>query len=299
MALIRSKQGKDMLKISCLATFCLVTATTVTAQGQDSKELLARGKYLANGPVACANCHTPRDDHGQPLYDKGLSGGMRIDDPMFTAYAPNITPDDKTGIGLWTDAQLAKAIREGVRPDGSIIGPPMPIAFYRNLSDADLAAIVAYVKVQPAIEHVVEKSVYKMPLPPSYGPPVQAVKTPSPTDTLVYGQYLAEISHCMDCHTPRNNKGQLEHAYEGAGGQVFIGPWGESVARNITQDKSGLKNWTNAQIETAIRDGVARDGTHYHPPMAFDWYANINDTDMAALLAYLHSLPPQPFGGKK
>src|SRR5690606_8672120 len=124
----------------------------------------------------------------------GLSGGLRIDDPMFIAYAPNITPDSKTGIGLWTDAQLAKAIREGVRPDGSIIGPPMPIPFYRKLSDADLAAIVAYVKAQPAIEHVVQKSVYKMPLPSSYGPPVHGIKTPPSTETLIYGQYLANIS---------------------------------------------------------------------------------------------------------
>lgn len=288
-----------MLKISCLTMTFLVLATSGSVQGQTTEERLVRGNYLANGPVACANCHMPRDNHGQPLYDQGLSGGMRIDDPMFTAFAPNITPDKKTGIGLWTDAQLAKAIREGVRPDGSIIGPPMPIPFHRNLSDDDLAALVAYLKAQPAVEHLVEKSVYQMPLPSSYGPPVQGVKTPSATDVLVYGRYIADISHCMDCHTPRNNKGQLEHVYEGAGGQVFKGPWGESVARNLTQDATGLKQWTPAQIETAIRQGLDRDGAHYHPPMAFTWYANINDTDMAALLAYLQSLPSQPFGGKK
>ncbi|NYT61013.1 c-type cytochrome [Alcaligenaceae bacterium] len=288
-----------MLKTSRLGLFCLAVAASAMAQGQGGEALLARGNYLVNGPVACANCHTPRGDQGQPLYKKGLSGGMRIDDPLFTAYAPNITPDTKTGIGLWTNTQLAKAIREGVRPDGSIIGPPMPITFYRNISDADLAAIIAYIKAQPAIEHVVKKSVYKMPLPPNYGPPVHGIQTPPPSDTLIYGQYLANISHCMDCHTPRNSQGVLEHAYEGAGGQIFIGPWGESVARNLTQDKSGLKNWTGAQIVNAIRHGVDRDGAHYKPPMAFDWYKNINDTDMAALLAYLQSLPPQPFGGKK
>ena len=77
---------------------------------------------------------------------------MVFDEPPFKAYAPNITPDRDTGIGKWTDAQLVKAIREGVRPDKSLIGPPMPIEFYRHLSDADLAAIIAYLRAQPAVK---------------------------------------------------------------------------------------------------------------------------------------------------
>lgn len=288
-----------MLKTSQLTVAWLIAATNGIALGQGSEEVLARGKYLMDGPVACANCHMPRSDKGVPLYGKGLSGGMRIDDPMFTAYAPNITPDTETGIGLWTDAQLAKAIREGIRPDGSVIGPPMPIPFYRHLSDADLTAIIAYLRAQPAIKNKVEQSTYKMPLPPNYGPPVRDTATPSPTNTLVYGQYLANIAHCMDCHNPRKSNGMLDEVHKGAGGQIFRGPWGESLARNLTQDKSGLKDWSDTQIAHAIRDGVDRNGAHYKPPMAFDWYKNINDTDMAALIAYLHSLPPQPFGGKE
>ena len=66
--------------------------------------------------------------------------------PMFIANAPNITQDKVTGIGSWTDAQIIAAIREGRRPDGSIIGPPMPIGLYRGLSDTDVNAIVAYLR---------------------------------------------------------------------------------------------------------------------------------------------------------
>jgi mono/diheme cytochrome c family protein len=288
-----------MLKTSHLTVACLIAALSGIALGQGSEALLARGQYLMNGPVACANCHMPRDNKGLPAYKKGLSGGMRFDDPMFTAYAPNITPDTETGIGLWTDAQLAKAIREGIRPDGSVIGPPMPISFYKHLSDADLSAIIAYLKAQPAIKNKVEKSSYRMPLPPNYGPPVHDVATPSSADTLLYGQYLANIAHCMDCHDPRKSNGMLDVAHQGAGGQVFPGPWGKSLARNITPDKSGLKDWSDTQIARAIRNGVDRNGEHYKPPMAFDWYKNINDTDMAALIAHLRSLPPQPLGGKE
>ena len=127
-----------MRKLPQLISCVLLAAGTTAACAQDDAALLARGKYLMEGVVACANCHIARSDKSEPLYDKGLSGGMLFDDPAFKAYAPNITPDPETGIGKWTDAQLAKAIREGIRPDGSLIGPPMPIPFYRNLSDADL-----------------------------------------------------------------------------------------------------------------------------------------------------------------
>ncbi|MBK7991022.1 MAG: c-type cytochrome [Comamonadaceae bacterium] len=79
---------------------------------------------------------------------------------------------------------------------------------------------------------------------------------------------------------------------------AFKGPWGESVSRNLTPHESGLKNWTDAQIAKAIREGVDRDGKPYKPPMAFAFYKNINDADMAALIAYLRSLKPQAWAAK-
>jgi mono/diheme cytochrome c family protein len=96
------------------------------AQDAATSRLIARGAVLMNGIVACGNCHAARGPQGEPLAGRGLSGGMVFDEPPFRAVASNITPDAATGIGKWTDAQLAKAIREGIRPDGSVIGPPMP-----------------------------------------------------------------------------------------------------------------------------------------------------------------------------
>ena len=189
---------------------------------------------------------------------------MVFDIPGMKALASNITHDPETGIGKWTDAQLAKAIREGVRPDGTLIGPPMPVEFYRDMSDADLAAIVAYLRAQPAVKNAVAKSEYKIPLPPTYGPAVKDVKTPSQKSTVQYGKHLAQIGHCLECHTPRDQKDQLVKAQWGAGGQVFPGPWGESVTRNLTPHETGLKNWTDAEIAKVIREGVGRDG----PPPA-------------------------------
>ncbi|QET04847.1 cytochrome c [Cupriavidus pauculus] len=264
----------------------------------DDGTRLARGKYLMESVVACANCHATRDPRDEGKFSRSLAGGRVIDEPPFRAVAPNITPDLETGIGKWTDEQIGKAIREGVRPDGTIIGPPMPIGFYRNLSDDDLAAIVAYLRAQPPVKHAVEKSTYRIPLPPNYGEPVGHVRAPSPKETIRYGKYLADIGHCMECHTPRGKDGQLVNRYVGAGGQVFNGAWGMSVSRNLTPDASGLKGWTDAQIAAAIR-GTDRHGGHYKPPMAYTWYENISSADMRALIAYLRSLEPQPFAGER
>lgn len=256
-------------------------------------ERLARGKYLMDSVVACGNCHVQRGPQGEPLFERGLSGGFKFDGPPFTAYAANITPDVETGIGRWTEAQLIKAIREGLRPDGSLIGPPMPIEFYRHLSDDDVAALVAYLRAQPPVANAVPKSVYRMPLPPSYGPPLKQVKAPPAKDLRRHGQYLVEIAHCMECHTPRDEKGQLIMSRLGAGGETFKGPWGVSVSRNLTPDESGLKHWTDAQIAQTIRTGIRPDGQALKPPMGFGFYSKINDADMKAIVAYLRSLKPQ------
>lgn len=276
--------------------FLALALAAGTASAQQGR--LERGKYLMDSVVACGNCHVQRGPQGQPLMDKGLSGGMVFDEKPFRAVASNITPDPETGIGKWTDAQLAKAIREGIRPDGSVIGPPMPIEFYRHLSDDDLAAIITYLRAQPPVTNAVAKSKYNVPLPPNYGPPLKSVKAPPAGKTAAYGKYLVEIGHCMECHTPRNEKGMLVMSALGAGGQVFKGPWGESVSRNLTPHETGIKGWSDEQIRKAVREGVNREGQPYKPPMAFGWYKNISDDDMAAITAYLKTLKPVKFAGK-
>lgn len=283
-----------MKKFSRLLLSILFLANAGGALAQKAS-LIERGKYLMDGVVACGNCHIARGPLGEPLFDKGLSGGMLFDEPPFKAYAANITPDPETGIGKWTDAQLAKAIREGIRPDKRVIGPPMPIEFYRHISDADLAAIIAYLRAQPPVKNAVAKSQYNMPLPPAYGPPITSVAMPNPADRVKYGEYLSNIGHCMECHTQRNQQGMLVREKLGAGGRAINGPWGQSVSRNLTPDASGLKDWSDAQIAKAIRTGTDREGHPYKPPMAFDFYKNISDSDMGALIAYLRSLKPQVF----
>ncbi|WP_413991006.1 c-type cytochrome [Labrys okinawensis] len=272
----------------------LAAASLAPHQQASADPLLDRGRYLMEGIVACGNCHTPKAADGMPIADKELAGGFAIDAPIFHAVAPNITPDKETGIGNWTDGQIIDAIRNGKRPDGSIIGPPMPIAFYRGMSDSDVKAVVAYLRQVKPVSNKVEKSVYRAPLPEAYGPPVGSVADVPHGDKVAYGAYLATgLGHCMDCHTPlvqgRNDMKRL-----GAGGNEFGMPGGVVItSANLTPaNKNGIASWTDAQVVTALKTGQRPNGSHIVPLMAFNWYKNVNDEDYAALVAFLRDLKP-------
>ena len=262
-----------------------------------AEDLRARGAYLVNTIAGCGNCHTPKDRAGRAVAGKELSGGLEFDIPPAHVVVPNITPDPETGIGSWTEAQIVMALRDGKRPDGTIIGPPMPIDFYRQLSDRDAAAIARYLRSLQPIRHAVGRTQFRIPLPPSYGPPVTHVDAPPRTDKVAYGGYLAgPVGHCMDCHTPFAGPGQLDMSRLGAGGRefpVFTEARGLTVSRNITADpESGIGKWNDAELKRAITTGIRPDGTKLTRTMAFDWYAKIAPADLDALVAYLRSLKP-------
>jgi mono/diheme cytochrome c family protein len=257
-----------------------------------AETLLERGTYLMRGIVACGNCHTQQTPDG-PLPGMELAGGLKIDEPPFTLYTPNITPDRTTGIGGWSDQEIIAAIREGRRPDGSIIGPPMPIALYRRLSDRDAAAIVAYMRTVKPVSNQVAKSEYRIPLPTSYGPPVGSLAETPRSDPTAYGAYLAgPAGHCIECHsTPGPNSVPDFVNNLGAGGVEFHGPWGVSVSANITP--SGLGDLTDAEIKTMITTGIRPDGSPMLPPMAFAYYKNISSQDLDAIVTYLRTIEPK------
>lgn len=268
-------------------TAILFTAALGPAHAETRVE---RGRYLINSTVACGNCHTPQGPNG-PLPGMTLAGGLKIEDKPFTAYTSNITPDKETGIGKWTDAQLITAIREGKRPDGSLIGPPMPFALYRDMSDNDVKAIVAYLRTVKPVKNAVQKSEYRMPLPPAWGPPVGKVGDVSPKDKIAYGRYLAgPAGHCVECHSAPGANGAPDMKDRlGAGGFAFQGPWGTSVSTNITP--ANLERYSDADLKKVITTGVRPDGSKLKPPMGTSYYANMKAADMDALIAYLRSLP--------
>lgn len=272
------------------------TARTRPQTAPNGADLLTRGTYLMQGIVACGNCHTPRDANGDFLADMELAGAFVIEEPIFRAYAPNITPDAETGIGEWTDEEIIRAVREGIHRDGRVMGPPMAYPFYRDISDRDMQAIVAYLRNVPPVRNEVPRSTFNIPLPPNWGPPVESVPEPSRDDPIEYGFYLTHtLGHCTDCHTPLVD-GQHDFTRIGAGGNVFPQPFGmpwAALAPNITQHPElGLGNWTDEEIKRAITDGISRDGRQLLPFMGFDFYANIAEDDLDAMVEYLRTLPP-------
>ena len=129
-----------------------ITASTDSA-------VIAHGKYLVYGTAHCAECHAFTRENFKD-YKPGdmpaLSGGMPFNFPGAVAYARNLTPDKETGTGKYTDKELARIIRYGVRPDDAAI---MPFMMYGDLNDADLTAIVSYLRsVAPVKKQIPEIS---------------------------------------------------------------------------------------------------------------------------------------------
>lgn len=261
-------------------------------------DLLERGRYLVEGIVACGNCHTPKTDEGLPDRDMQFAGAFVIEEPVFRAYAPNITMDRETGIGAWSDEDIIRSIREGIRPDGTLIGPPMPSLLYRGISDRDVRAIVAYMRTVKPIRNTVPRSEYRIPLPSAWGPPVDYVPEVSRENRIAYGAYLAgPLGHCIECHTPLVN-GKPDFSRIGAGGNVYHGIFGldiTAVASNITPHPAmGIGGWTSDQIKAAVTRGIRPDGNRLAPVMGFSYYEKITDEDLDALVTYLRTLPSQP-----
>ena len=260
-----------------------------------AETLLERGTYLMKGIVACGNCHTPGSLEGKPDHSRDLAGGTKWDEKPFTVYAANLTPDKETGLGNWTDAEIIRAIREGKSRDGRTLGPPMPFELYRRMSDRDVRAIVAYLRTRKPVRSKVPAPVYRIPLPPAYGPPVKSVPEVSRADKVKYGEYLAgPLGHCIECHTPFAGPGRRDFKNRlGAGGFHLVGGFGENHSANITPDKeTGIGTWTDRQIKVAVKLGQRANGAPMGPPMGYSYYQNIKDADMNAIIAYLRSLKP-------
>jgi mono/diheme cytochrome c family protein len=227
--------------------------------------------------------------------DKAFSGGLSWDEPPFKVTAPNITQDKDTGIGNWSDADIKKLLRTGVRPNGVQIAEVMPTSFYGIVTDRDMDAIVAYLRTLKPIKNKVPDPIYKMKLPHHAFPGSEKPYTEAMmSDKVKKGFYLATIGHCMECHTPFGPRGKDFVGDLGKGGMEFPGPWGKSVSRNITPSKTkGIGTWTDAEIKRAITTGVEKDGKPLLPPMGFGYYAHMTNDDLDAIIAYLHTVPPK------
>lgn len=136
----------------------LLAATAALGGAAQAQDRLARGKYLA-AIMDCGGCHMPGALTGKPDMTRMLAGesiGFEIPG-LGIFYPPNLTPDRETGLGKWSHADIIKAVRTGVRPDGRELAPAMPWRAYAALSDSDARALAAYLKsLKPVANKVLE-----------------------------------------------------------------------------------------------------------------------------------------------
>src|SRR5215469_11775839 len=141
---------------------------TTNRKFERTPERLTRGRYLVRGLVGCETCHSPKDwdTHGAPIVPGMELAGQVINIPGLPGrvVASNLTPDPETGSAIWSDDQIARAIREGIGHDGRTIFPIMPYEFLRNLSDEDVASIIVYLRSIPAVRNPLPETEIKFPV---------------------------------------------------------------------------------------------------------------------------------------
>src|ERR1700732_265983 len=214
-----------------------------------TSERLKRGAYLAEHVAGCTICHTPLEDgpNGSEIVPSKKGSGQLFSIPGLpgTLVAPNITPDPETGIGNFTDDQLARAIREGISHDGQTLFPMMPYAHYRRMSGEDLASVIGYIRSLLPLRHPLPRTDIHFPL--KYlvrGVPEPVTETVQPdfSTPVSRGEYLVNLSVCSECHTPRK-RGRPDSTMKFGGGQAFDDS-GKIVSPNITPDATGIGNYS-------------------------------------------------------
>lgn len=272
---------------------------------QHTPERLVRGKYLVEGLMQCTICHSQMDFAHRPAQPVPGTRGAGRDHgrgnrPEGTRIvAPNITPDPEYGAGKWSDGDFVRALRQGIGHDGRTLFRLMPSEYFRSLSDEDLASVIVYVRSLAPV-HVQQP---KTEMPESLAktlhsfPPVDHVPEPDKSDPISYGKYLVTAGHCVACHTPHEENGDLMSGMEFAGGQVFHGPYGpdgQTVAvasLNLTSDASGISYLDEAKFIEVIRTGRV-SARALAPIMPWGYFRNLTDDDLKAIFAYLRTVNP-------
>ncbi len=278
------------LRAAGLALLAAAGIGAAGAQG-DAK----RGEYLANAG-GCVGCHTEDKKDAVPF-----AGGRALKTPFGTFYGPNITPHPQAGIGRWTEADFVRALREGVRPDGAAYFPAFPYPSFTNISDADLRDLWAYFRTLPQSSRANQAHDLEFPFGWRFlvrpwkwlffnvGP---FVPDPKASATVNRGAYLVRaLGHCGECHTPRNFLGGPKRDRFLAGGK---GPEGKGVP-NLTPTR--LKKLSDEELKEFLTVGTKPDGDLVGEIMGEvirNTTSKLTPEDLAAVIAYLRSLPPLP-----
>lgn len=281
-----------LIRVVVAATL-LLEAPLASAQ----ESAIERGEYLiyAGG---CVDCHTGDSDGASRL-----AGGRAVESPFGTFYSPNITPDDETGIGLWSDDDFLNALWEGINPEGDHYYPAFPYTSYTGISREDLLAMKAYLFSLKPVEQTTPGHELAWYISTRLAAAAWKIKNfdsarfsidPEQSDQWNRGAYLVRhLGHCGECHTPRSALGALQYEQELAGNPD--GPDEEKIP-NITPDRNdGIGKWSVSDIEYFLEVGMLPDGDFVGGTMGAIIDHNtgkLAKEDRIAIATYLKSVEP-------
>lgn len=286
--------------IAAIAGWFLTAPRTLAATDlPDHTPDVANGEYMfwASG---CESCHAAPGAKGEDLLK--LGGGLAMVTPFGTFNVPNISPDEKTGIGSWTTLDLASAMKYGVGKGGKHLYPAFPYASYQKMKLEDVIDLKAFLDTLPPVSNAVPD--HDLPFPFNirrglglwqlvYVDGETFVPDPALSDQLNRGAYLVEgPGHCGECHSPRNIAGATIADRALSGGPA---PEGEGNVPNITPDpETGIGSWSEADLVTMFKTGFTPEFDSVGGTMAAVQrnMAELSDEDLEAIAAYLKSLPP-------
>lgn len=278
----------------------LPPAQTTAARLQEPA-LIARGAYLAT-VGDCAACHTAQG--GRPY-----AGGRVLPTPFGEVPAPNLTPDDATGLGRWSFDAFWRALHEGVGRDGHALYPAFPYTSYTRVSREDAFALFAYLKTLPPVRNQTAAPSLRFPYDlraglttwrTLYFRPGEFVPDPKQSAQWNRGAYLVQgLGHCNECHVARDNLGGLPSNETLTGGQIPAQNW---YAPDLsTHAHGGLEGWSTDDIVTLLRTGQSRKGAAFGPmaDVVMQSTQHMREEDLRAIAVYLQSLPPRPAPANK
>lgn len=226
-----------------------------------------------------------------------------METPFGVFFTPNLTSDPTYGIGRWRLEDLRRALRYGVSPENQHYYPVFPYGSFTGMSDADISDLWAYLRTVQAVPQPNRAHELGFPFNQRlamapwkilflYRGPLE----PAPEQSPVWnrGRYLVtSVTHCADCHSPRNILGAIDRSrfMAGVAGRDG-GPDGWS-APNLTPDpRSGIGRWTVDGI-AAVLAGRGMRGMHIGGPMReVVWNtAQLTEEDRRAIAVYVKSLP--------
>ena len=258
-------------------------------------DVVQRGEYIARA-AGCISCHTDKKGKGEPF-----AGGRALKTPFGTFYSPNITPDKATGIGSWSDRDFLRALKKGLRPDGSHYFPVFPYTSYTLMRDQDALAMKAYLFSLQAVtrknrDHDVGRP-FRWRWPMRFWKLLYFDEGEFAADDNQDGEWnrgaylVTALAHCGECHTPRNIAGGLDRDLWMAGTED--GPEGDA-APNITPAPATGIGWSVDQLTFFLKKGTKPDWEEADGVMGeaiADSYEFLTEEDIRAIARYINTLP--------